>query len=334
MQMQEEEMESSGIREGSEDMPKGKHSRKRGMRGAKHTKAPMDGEGCSCGAGKGKKCSCDGGCGSYKKMDSALTPHEYLAACELNIQDRSRQYIRARLDVAERRDLKCGNGSISPGEKCHVGTAQQTKKQPTLRDLRNDPYGKGAKFWKTPGSTKGVGNKIKRAGELAANVGGGVALGLGSMQLAEGIMTGNIGKASRGLRNYNLGLAASSLAGSSRAARQGNTQLSKEYASQAGKLAAFGVGQEMAIGGVAGYKRARAKQPNMRTMSNTEYQAARQAAGNAGGDGPFTRARGAAGRAWNRSRSRTVSASRGNLPGRRDSIYATGFTPEYDQLAV
>jgi hypothetical protein len=90
----------------------------------------MDAESCACGAGKGKKCSCDGGCGSYKKMDAALTPHEYLAACELSIQDRSRQYIRARLDAAERLDLKCGNGSISQGEKCTKGAAGSVQKKP------------------------------------------------------------------------------------------------------------------------------------------------------------------------------------------------------------
>ena len=122
MEMQEEEMESEDVREGSEDMPRSKHSRHRSARSAKRTKAPMDGEGCSCGAGKSKKCSCDGGCGSYKKMDSALTPHEYLAACDMGIQDCSRQYIRSRLDAAERLDKKCGNSGIAENKKCNVGT--------------------------------------------------------------------------------------------------------------------------------------------------------------------------------------------------------------------
>jgi hypothetical protein len=117
------------MREGAEpdDMPAGKTNRKRSAKGAKNTKAPMDGEGCSCGARKGKA-SCDGNCGSYgKKMDrnDALTPQEYLAACDLGIQGRSRSYIRARLDAAERLDLKCGKGSISEGEKCTKGQAQK-----------------------------------------------------------------------------------------------------------------------------------------------------------------------------------------------------------------
>jgi hypothetical protein len=117
-------------REGAapDDAPKGKTNRKRSAKNAKSTKAPMDSD-CGCGATKGEKCSCDGGCGSgyAKKMDrnDALTPQEYLAACELGIQGRSRSYIRARLDAAERLDLKCGKGSISEGEKCTKGTAQK-----------------------------------------------------------------------------------------------------------------------------------------------------------------------------------------------------------------
>jgi hypothetical protein len=194
MQMQEEEMESSGIREGSEDMPKGKHSRKRGMRGAKHTKAPMDGEGCSCGAAKGKrkKCSCDGGCGSYKKMDSALTPHEYLAACDMGIQDRSRQYIRSRLDAAERLDLKCGNGSISQGEKCTKGSAQQGPSRKTLtgaetgilsrQRIKREGY-YGAPIGGDPFSRK---SQAKRA--AAVNTGVGALVG----GVAGALMTGNL----------------------------------------------------------------------------------------------------------------------------------------------
>jgi hypothetical protein len=113
------------------------HSRKRSAKGAKHTKPakdggmygkkPMDAE-CGCGR-KGK---CDGNCGSMRKRSDSLTPLEYLDACELGIQDRSTAYIRARLDAAERLDLKCGKGSISEGEKCTKGPAQKVQpKQPS-----------------------------------------------------------------------------------------------------------------------------------------------------------------------------------------------------------
>jgi hypothetical protein len=113
------------------------HSRKRSAKGAKHTKPakdggmygkkPMDAE-CGCGR-KGK---CDGNCGSMRKRSDALTPFEYLDACEIGIQDRSTTYIRARLDAAERLDLKCGRGAISEGEKCTKGAAQKVQpKKPT-----------------------------------------------------------------------------------------------------------------------------------------------------------------------------------------------------------
>ncbi len=112
------------------------HSRKRSAKGAKNTKPavdgmygkkPMDAEGCGCGGRKGKG-KCDGNCSS-KKMDrnDALNPQEYLAACDLGIQGRSRTYIRARLDAEERLDLKCGKGSISQGEKCTKGAATKAQ---------------------------------------------------------------------------------------------------------------------------------------------------------------------------------------------------------------
>lgn len=127
------ESSSEEVREGSESeeaSARPRTSRRRSARGAKQTKAPMDGESCGCGGGRAKKCTCDSGCSSYgKKMDrnDALTPQEYLAACDLGIQGRSRSYIRARLDAAERLDLKCGRGSISQGEQCRKGPTSRAK---------------------------------------------------------------------------------------------------------------------------------------------------------------------------------------------------------------
>jgi len=102
---------------------------KKSMDGGMYGKKPMDGE-CDCRGKKG--CKCDGNCGSMRKRSDSLTPQEYLAACDLGIQDRSTAYIRARLDTAEaRNDLKCGNGAISEGENCTKGTAQKVQpKQP------------------------------------------------------------------------------------------------------------------------------------------------------------------------------------------------------------
>lgn len=122
------ESSSEEVREGSEaDEKQSSHSRKRSAKGSKNTKAPMDAEGGCCNEKKGKgkcpTCAAGGAC----RGDAALTPHEYLAACELGIQDRSRTYIRARLDADQRLDLKCGKGSISQGEKCSKGAATKAK---------------------------------------------------------------------------------------------------------------------------------------------------------------------------------------------------------------
>jgi len=121
------------------DMGKKPHSRKRSAKNANNTKAPMDGgmygkkpmdAECGCKGKKGAKC--DGNCGGSmrKRGDAALTPHEYLDACDLGIQDRSRSYIRARLDAATRLDLKCGKGAISKGEKCTKGAATTAENAP------------------------------------------------------------------------------------------------------------------------------------------------------------------------------------------------------------
>jgi len=317
------------MREGAEpdDAPANKTNRKRSAKGTKNTKAPLDGEGCSCGARKGTA-SCDGNCGSYaKKMDrnDALTPQEYLAACDLGIQGRSRSYIRARLDTAMnltpssvRADLKCGNGSISEGEKCTKGAAQkvdpkaEAKKE--FRNLMNNPTA-AVQFNRARGSTKGVGNKIKVAGELAARVGGGFALGAGLMQLSEGAMRGNLGEVSRGYRNMQLGAAATQVAAASKAGRMGKKELSKEFLKSAGRQAAIGVGQEAAIGAYAGFKRAGGAAGVSRNARRA-YQRATGMRSTPSGTG------------W------ASSAYDRPLRGRRDSVYAAGFSTDLDQLAL
>lgn len=126
------------IREGSEAQ-EGEYGKK-SKRARKRTKAPMDGESCACSSKKGEKCSCDSSCG--KKMD-ALTPQEYLAACDLGIQDRSRSYIRTRLTVMDsltpaslalRFDKKCGGSAIPDNKTCRVGMAGSSSGR-TLRKV-------------------------------------------------------------------------------------------------------------------------------------------------------------------------------------------------------
>jgi hypothetical protein len=104
-------------------------NRKRRVKGSENTSPAMkDAASGSCGCGKAGKCdgNCSGKAGA--KRGDALTAPEYLAACDLGIQDRSRTYIRSRLDAAAaRQDLKCGKGSISKGEKCTKGAATQVE---------------------------------------------------------------------------------------------------------------------------------------------------------------------------------------------------------------
>lgn len=289
------------------------HSRKRSAKGSKNTKPamdgglygkkPMDGD-CGC-MSKGRKGKCDGSCGKKMDRNDALTPQEYLAACELGIQGRSRAYIRARLDSAARLDLKCGKGSISEGERCTKGAAQKVdpkaaaKKE--FKTLMRDPIAAN-RFNKAKGSTKGVGNKIKAVGEFAARLGGGAAVGFGAVQTFEGAMRGNLGEVSRGYRNMQLGAAAVQTAAASKAARMGKTELSKEFLKSAGRQVAIGVGQEAALGAYAGFKRAGGVAGATRGARRT-YQAARMRAA-------------------------------GMRTMKRDSVYAAGFSPELDQLAL
>lgn len=310
-------------REGTEDGASMMNSRKRSPKGAKNTKAPMDAD---CGTCKsGKPCSCsahkDAGCGMPKRTD-ALTPHEYLAACELGIQGKSRPYIRARLDATERLDLKCGAGSISPGEKCTKGSAQNVDPKAAAKKefskLMSDPVAAHS-FNKAKGTTKGIGNKIKVAGEFAARLGGGAALGAGLMQTFQGGMHGNIGEVSRGFRNMQLGAAATQVAAASKAGRMGKKELSKEFLKSAGRNALIGVGQEAALGGYAGFKRTGGAQGLRQRIRNTRQAASRRASGVR--STPH-------GTGW------ASSAYDRPLPGRRDSVYASGFTPDLDQLAI
>jgi uncharacterized protein YcfJ len=180
-----------------EEMDMASTNRKRSAKGAKNTKAPMDGGAygkkpmdaeCGCKGKKGGKC--DGNCGGSmrKRGDSALTPHEYLNACDLGIQDRSRSYIRARLDAAERLDLKCGKGSISKGEKCSKGAATAAENAPI--SIR-----KGLKVGAKIGGGLGAVQGAMLGGALGGGPGGalaGAAIGAASGALQGAVIGGGV----------------------------------------------------------------------------------------------------------------------------------------------
>lgn len=244
----EQEEETSGSpegEEGSESYRNGskkdyrgrpKPSRQRSAKGAGNTKAPMDSD-CGCGSKKGG-CSCkgkkDGGMGGPGELYSpstaairqknardsscgmrrgdSLTVHEYLAACDLGIQNQPTGYIRARLDATERLDLKCGAGSISQGEKCTKGTAQATPQRSRItltgketgifsreRIKREGYYGHSAKG--DPFSRKG---EAKRYGTIFGTLGA-LAGGVYGATSGQGVKGALIGAAAGGAIYGGLG---------------------------------------------------------------------------------------------------------------------------------
>lgn len=206
----EDEEGPGALRQGSKKDFRGRQTpgRKRNIPGSKNTKAPMDSD-CGCGGSKKK-----GGCGCSGKKDGdtsrgpgelynspvsstrrmnnrdsscgarrgdSLNVHEYLTACDLGIQNQPVSYIRARLDAAERLDLKCGNGAIAQGKKCTKGTAQASTGNENgifsrARIQREGYY--GAQLGGDPFSRK---SQAKRAGALNAGLGAVLGGAVGAM---------------------------------------------------------------------------------------------------------------------------------------------------------
>jgi hypothetical protein len=228
-----------------------------------------------------------------------------VAASSLETRKRDGVYAQGfPADSEARNDLKCGKGAISQGEKCTKGQAikVEPKKAAAKKEFRAIMNtNKGAqRFVAAKGSTKGVGNKLKLAGEIAAKLGGGASAGLGLAQIYTGAQTGNLGQISRGFRNAQLGGAAVQLANASKASRLGKAGLAKEFAKSAGRQAAVGVGQEAALGAYAGFKRTQGAL-GLRNSVRSAYQKAQRRRGGV--------------RAYSTSISRR----------KRDGVYAQGF---------
>ena len=187
----------SGI-EGSEGVTKANDPRKKG--------APsLDDENTDACMKKDKKGGKDCGC---KHKNDSLTPQEYIAACKLGIQDRSRVYIRARLDSEQREDKsgsgtgkKCGASHIPKSSTCTKGTGGEKKKE-------------------------SLGTKFKKGAEAAATAGAIANLGKSGYQLAKG----NFGGATKSfLTAGTLG----NTAAASRARRAGDLKLAKKHSNRA-----------------------------------------------------------------------------------------------------
>lgn len=300
-------------REGTEDGASMKNSRKRSPKGAKNTKAPMDAD---CGICKsGKPCTCkakkDGGCGGYGKRGDALTPQEYLAACDLGIQDRSRPYIRARLDTTMnltpstvRADLKCGKGSISKGEKCSKGAATEAENkvvnQAGVRAKDKYSFKKQQKAW---GQYASLGMSV------AGGIGGAISPGGGGVAGALG--RGVIGAAAGAGIGRVLGTAEGTLraAGNRTARAYGRNRANIKKANTA--IAAKNPKWK------AEYAAAKAKGASNKELTNLSIKQA-----------------GEIDKILQRSETQIWTNANGRPAKRRDSIYAAGFTPDFDQLAI
>ena len=178
--LKEKMKDKEEVREGEADEKKGKKKppfMKKGKKDTEIEKGPVGSEGVTkanrssmpslddenndaCGKKMDKKGGKD--CGCEHKNDS-LTPQEYIAACNLGIQDRSRIYIRARLDAEQRDDAgpgtgkKCGNSHIPRGATCQ----------------KNGGGGGGAS--KPKPKKIGLGNQLRTGLAVASSVQGSMA---------------------------------------------------------------------------------------------------------------------------------------------------------------
>jgi hypothetical protein len=149
---------------------------------------------CAACMNKGKKKgSC--GCEDKAKMDRALSPQEYLSACDLGIQGRSKNYIRSRLDAVatmnKGQGTKCGNSYIGKGKKCKSGAGGLASSTPASGGK------KPAKFERNIALGYAGLNAIQAAQGLAsgnyARVGAAVGSGIGNTLAARSFQKGNRG---------------------------------------------------------------------------------------------------------------------------------------------
>lgn len=138
--------------------------------------------------------------------------------------------------TAGRFDKKCGNSGIPDKAICTKRTTatKKPKSEIRLRDLRTNKKARN-EFYYRKGSTKGLKNKLRLTGEIAA-VGGKAILGAG---IATNVARGNLMGLSAGVSTWG---ALSSLQAASKASRQGKTALARDFRNQAAGFAATRVG--------------------------------------------------------------------------------------------
>lgn len=212
--LKEKMKEKEGVREGEADQKKGKKKppfMKKGKKDTEIEKGPVGSEGVTkanrssmsslddenndaCGKKMDKKGGKDCGC---EHKNDALTPQEYLAACDLGIQDRSRVYIRARLDAGAGTGKKCGNSYIPRNATCNNGQAPRSTGRSSGR-RRSSPGSAALTALSVAGS-------VQQAASAVGNLKNGkIATGLaqvnGAVGYARGAQSFSQGKIGQGLK--------------------------------------------------------------------------------------------------------------------------------------
>ena len=262
-------------------------------------KKPMDGEPCNCG--KGKKI-CDGSCKdnqdsecSMKKRGDALAAPEYLSACELGIENRSRTYIRARLD-ATGTGKKCGGGWTSQKNQCRQGPGAQSSPSSSTQ------------------SSSG-GSKVRSALESTASVAGRLGTYASYGLAAKGIFSGNPQAITRGFAGLGASQALTGAGELSRAKRTGNNyKAGIAKAKINAGLITLGINSYMS-GDLSPKTLSNIQQGSRRTMQNIMGRTSAKKAN-------FT------------MKKQKQQVWRGYKRSLLDSVYSPGFSVDYDQLAV
>jgi len=234
-------------------------------------------DGCaSCKTGKCgcKKCKTKRSRGVKRlgvaDKNDALTPQEYLAACDLGVQGRSRSYIRARLDVSTKTGLpgkKCGGSHIAASATCHNGKPpRKSTKRATYKNI-NEGLKAGPNDTRGEKIAQGAGKATRAAGILVGGL---------------GLVTGNFNKFASGYALANAGNAAISGAAASRASRAGETELAEVYRMRGARASftALALGAVTPGLGKAAYGGAKSAARGAGIASGNVYRGAKSAAFN------------------------------------------------------
>lgn len=244
-----------------------------------------DSECCAEKQGKSKCSACAAGKPCSGRSD-ALTAQDYLLACDLGIADRSRPYIRARLDAMTsiRSDKKCGNSYIPNNAQCRAGAGAE-------------PSG---------------GSRLRKGLEVAGMAGGAALYGAGAVQAMRSASKGNVKGAFRSIAAANAGGTLANAALLSRAKRTGDDKLATR--AKAGMALGY-LGSGAALAGSG----------DLSAAGGAIARGARRAAGRVGRIGEGRRTTAIVPYSGNGGGGRTTATRAGSLGNRARRAYNTAF---------